>query len=151
MVTNKHVHGYVLSWWDWFSSELHITTTDQLEEQMIKLLGCRASHFWAHTAETICIWMLQKRWMQMCDLQSFGSAFLLTMWRGPALCLSVHCDWVLHLTNNKGHKETGPWFKVSSGGLVETGIDPVTPGSQGEWLIHYITATPVREKHHSIL
>lgn len=30
--------------------------------------------------------------------------------------------------------ESGPWFKVSTKGLVEWEIEPMTPGLQGEWL-----------------
>ena len=36
----------------------------------------------------------------------------------------------------------GPWLKVSSDRLVKPGIEPVTPGLQGKWLIHYTTAAP---------
>ena len=35
--------------------------------------------------------------------------------------------------------ETGHSLKVSSNRLVMPGIEPKTPGLQGEWFIHYIT------------
>lgn len=38
--------------------------------------------------------------------------------------------------------ETGPQFKVPAKELVEQWIEPMTPGLQGQWLIHYTTATP---------
>ena len=37
--------------------------------------------------------------------------------------------------------ETGPRLKVSDR-LVKPGIEPVTPGLQGKWVIHYTTAAP---------
>ena len=39
--------------------------------------------------------------------------------------------------------ETGPWLKVSSDRLVKEGIEPVTPGLQGQRFIHYTTAAPI--------
>ena len=36
----------------------------------------------------------------------------------------------------------GPQLKVSSGRLVKPVIEPVTPGLQGEWFIHYTTVAP---------
>lgn len=38
--------------------------------------------------------------------------------------------------------ETGSWFKLSSEGLVELGIEPVIPSLQGEWPSLFTTATP---------
>ena len=38
----------------------------------------------------------------------------------------------------------GPWLKVSSNRLVKPGIEPVTPGLQGKWFIHYTTVAPAR-------
>ena len=38
--------------------------------------------------------------------------------------------------------ETGPQIKVSSDRLVKSGIEPVTPGVQGKWFIHYTAAAP---------
>ena len=40
--------------------------------------------------------------------------------------------------------ESGPQLKVSSDRLVKPGIEPVTPGLQGKWFIHYTTASPLR-------
>ena len=34
-------------------------------------------------------------------------------------------------------------LKVSSDRLVKSGMEPATPGLQGKWLIHYITAAPI--------
>ena len=36
-----------------------------------------------------------------------------------------------------------PKLEVSSDSLVKPGIEPVTPGLQGDWFIHYTTAAPV--------
>ena len=33
----------------------------------------------------------------------------------------------------------GPQLKVSSDRLVKPGIEPATPGLQGNWFIHYAT------------
>ena len=35
-----------------------------------------------------------------------------------------------------------PTAKVSSNRLVKPGIEPATPGLQGDWFIHFITAAP---------
>ena len=48
-------------------------------------------------------------------------------------------------TNSLGHMETGPQLKVSFDRLVKLEIEPVTPGLQGNWLIHYTTAAPTNE------
>ena len=40
--------------------------------------------------------------------------------------------WVYRLTNSLGHMETGPQFIVPSDGLEKPGIEPATPGLQGE-------------------
>ena len=37
--------------------------------------------------------------------------------------------------------EKGPQLKVSSGRLVNPGIEPATPGLQGKFFIHYTMAT----------
>ena len=39
--------------------------------------------------------------------------------------------------------ETGPWLKDSSNRLVKPGMEPATPGLQGNWFIYYTTAAPV--------
>ena len=39
--------------------------------------------------------------------------------------------------------ENGPQLKVSSDRLVKSGIEPTTPGLQGEEFINYTTAAPV--------
>ena len=39
--------------------------------------------------------------------------------------------------------ETGPWLKDSSDRLVKLGMEPATPGLQGNRFIHYTTAAPV--------
>ena len=41
-----------------------------------------------------------------------------------------------------GHMEIGPGLQVSSDRLVKPGIEPVTPGLQGKWFIHYTTVAP---------
>ena len=43
--------------------------------------------------------------------------------------------------------EKGPGPKVSSDRLVKLGIEPVNPGLQGKWLIHYTTADPYAIAH----
>ena len=40
--------------------------------------------------------------------------------------------------------ETRPRLKVSSDRLVKTGIEPTTPGLQGEQFIHKTTAAPIK-------
>ena len=40
------------------------------------------------------------------------------------------------------HKSKIMWLKFSSNRLVKQGIEPMTPGLQGEWLIHYTTVYP---------
>ena len=37
----------------------------------------------------------------------------------------------------------GAQFNVSSDRLVEPGMEPVTPGLQGKWFIHYTTEAPL--------
>ena len=36
----------------------------------------------------------------------------------------------------------GPQLKVSSDRMVKPGIEPVIPGLQGEWFIHYSIVAP---------
>ena len=36
--------------------------------------------------------------------------------------------------------ESAPQLKVSSDRLVKQGMEPIPPGLQGEWFIHYTTA-----------
>ena len=38
--------------------------------------------------------------------------------------------------------ETGPRLKGSTDRLVTPGIEPATPGLQGQWFIDYTTAAP---------
>ena len=38
-------------------------------------------------------------------------------------------------------------LKVSSHKLEKPGIEPVTPGVQGKWFIHYTTATFYQKSH----
>ena len=49
------------------------------------------------------------------------------------------CVRVLHPINSYGHTEMGPRFKVPSERLEKPGIEPTTPGLQGEWLYNYTT------------
>ena len=39
--------------------------------------------------------------------------------------------------------EMGPKHVVLSDRLLKPGVEPATPGLQGEWFIHYTTAAPV--------
>ena len=45
-------------------------------------------------------------------------------------------------SHQQGHKETAPWFKVSSERPEKWGIDLAIPGQVVQCVIHYITAAP---------
>ena len=47
------------------------------------------------------------------------------------------CVCVKRPTNSLGHMNTGPRLKGSSDKPVKPGIEPLTPGLQGERFIHF--------------
>ena len=49
---------------------------------------------------------------------------------------------VLMSHQQRGHTETGPWFKVSYERLEKLGIDLAVPGLVVFVVIHYSTAAP---------
>ena len=57
-----------------------------------------------------------------------------------------YCCYFCHKrpSNSLGHMETRPRLKVSSDRLVKPGIEPTTPGLQGEQFIHKTTAAPIK-------